>query len=157
MVRFYGDWDKVNKTFKDLRRANISKEYGPIMHELGTAIADKLRNHIMRQDLHWEPLSPVTIAKKGGSEIIYIETKAFLKSIHYKVVRKNKSTMQLSVNVKGKHPGKKKNKIEMQTLASYLEYGTKFMPARPLWRPVFKNIPSMQEFKDILDKGFRLK
>jgi len=146
----YGDWEQLELWSQMMKQAKYRRRFESDMRALGRAIADKVRAHIRQQDLSWPPLSAVTVAKKGF-KTIYVETSDYYNKINAQLkTGRPGGGMELTVSVRGRHPS---SGMKMQTLGEMLEYGTTKMPARPLWRPTFAELPNMAEYKALIDLG----
>ena len=140
----YGDWMQLSALVK---RASSSKTMGVAtrkLEALGKEVRKSLRGHIRKQDLDWAPLDPGT-AKRKGFDRIYLNRGDFMKSISVAL-----NTMDTGVEVLIYPEGDHYSGLPMRTLADYLEYGTKEMLARPLWRPVFSEVESMRTSSKLL-------
>jgi len=142
MTAFYGDWVQVYSWLNGLKVAPMG-ESSNALENLGKAIQKKVKQHITDQDIDWVPLSSYTIQKKGHDRI-YLETLEYTKKIDFDVLKSSASKWELIVYPKGDHQA---SGLSMQLLAMYLEYGTKSIPARPLWRVVFEELETMDELK----------
>ena len=139
-VSFFGDWAKLQVWIKQNQSAKSIDDFQKPFEELGKQIATQIQMHIYYQDLKWKPLKTITIAKKGHPTV-YFEYGEYYNSITSKVLKNKKSTLDLYIYPAGKHS----SGLEMGELASYLEYGTEHIQARPLWRPVLKEIKFMKK------------
>lgn len=132
-VLFTGQWDKLRRVFDNLKSGRFIKE--DELERFGNSIEQRLRNHIMAQDLGWVPLKDATVRKKGHATI-YIENRDYLKSIKVRVSKKGMLSRTIMVRPEGNHP----SGMSMSEIANVLEYGTSKIRARPLWRPTFKEV-----------------
>lgn len=145
-MRLVGQWDKLRKVFRNLTSGNIIKEEE--LQNFGKAIEQRVIQHINSQDLGWSPLSQVTIRKKGH-EKIFLDKRDFVKSIKVSVSKKGLLVRTIMVRPEGIHTN---SGLSMATLAKFLEYGTKNMVARPLWRPTIKEVSQSPEFSAFAEK-----
>lgn len=123
---------------------HLGKQLMPEMEakirEDGELILERLRGHIDSQDLGWTPLSPKTVALKGGDTTIYVETGTLRNGL---TVRKIKSSNSVTIFV-GASPWKRHKKgMPLSQLMIWLEYGTDKMPARPLIEPTSKEVEGL--------------
>ena len=133
-IRVQPNWIR-KRTHLLLRRArHIEKGYEKKMAEY---IAEYLRKGIFRQKWksRWKPLSE----KYHGYKLRKGLDTRILLAYHYYVnsITAYRSGSDWVVGIKPfqKHP---KTGIAMEKLAKFLEFGTRKMPARPHWRPAFK-------------------
>lgn len=164
-MRLYGDWEKAKRIFSKAKD-RARKGYGPreqALLKLGNAIKQRVREHILAQDLGWVPLSNATIARKGGG-VIYFDTGTYIRNIKV-TLRKGKHGVGSTTLMVGPYGTHKPSGLPMRTLAAILEYGTSAksggrrvkIPARPLWRPMVKEVQSMSEFDRLVDTLLSLK
>lgn len=88
---------------------------------------------IKTQQYNWQPLSTRYLARKkkqGHDERIYIRTGEFLKAISWGVTH-GKIWWGIPTNVIHEDSG-----LPLKLLAKWLEFGTRLMPPRPIWRPI---------------------
>lgn len=136
-----GDWNRAGLLLKNLA-VKLRPAFEAQLKEDGEFVLEKIRGHIDSQDLNWTPLSPKTIALKGGDTTIYVDTGQLRDGL---VVRRVKSSVTGSTFFIGASPWKKhKGGMSMSDLMVWLEYGTDKMPPRPLIRP------TIEEVEDIL-------
>lgn len=143
-VHKIGDWNRVK-----LLIGNLSKEIEIsrllALKQFGLKAEGTAKSHLSMQDLPWVALAPKTIAAKvrrGESENTLIATSDYLQSItsyvhngvSYAGVRKE------SINNEGD---------VIADIARVHEYGTKDIPARPLWQPTF--VETLKWFKKSSD------
>lgn len=101
-----------------------------------------VKGHITKQDLPWVQLSAETKAMKGHSDIL-LDTKLYFESINYWWENKI-----LKVGVKrGLHYD---SGVEISNVAALLEFGTRKMPARPLWGPSIQEIGGKEGIQNIV-------
>jgi hypothetical protein len=141
---FYGDWMQLSAM---VRRGKSPKTIGVAsrkLEALGNEVRKSIRGHIRKQDLDWGPLVSGSIKRKGFDKI-YVSRGAYMKSITVDVTKTDVGA-EVVVSPEGEHY----SGLEMKTLAHYLEYGTKKMISRPLWRPVFSEVESMRTSSKLL-------
>jgi hypothetical protein len=143
---FYGDWENFSSSVRYMESEAMVDDIMDDLERLGYQIEYAAKNHIMSQDLGWTRLSPVTIARKDDREEILIDTLEYAKSITSNVKQRWKRYIELTVWPEGEV---KDRGISFQRLAYWHEYGTKYMPQRPLWRPVFDEVDGMEAFKAV--------
>jgi hypothetical protein len=151
---FYGDWPKVKKWLADARTDTLSKALKKPMQAVGDAVARRLQQHIQSQDLPWEELAPETVGLKGHGKI-YFWKGYYFEGIRHKTTSKGKKVIETQIYLKGDNPEAEES---LEQIGFWLEYGTSRIPERALWRPTFKEMFSMKEFKELkkqaLDMGF---
>jgi hypothetical protein len=138
-VEFYGDWSRLKIWIQQNQSLNKMDEFSNAFEELGKQIVAQIQMHIYYQDLKWKPLTTLTIARKGHPTVFF-EYGEYYNSITSRVVKKRKDLLELQIFPDGLHS----SGLEMAELAAYLEYGTSHIQARPLWRPVVKEIKFMK-------------
>lgn len=142
MSTFYGDWVQTHAWLHGLQVAPLDPFFEKLK-VLGKALQKRIQQHIVEQDLDWEPLAHSTIQQKGFDTVL-MNTLEYLQKIEFEILKHSLNEWELIVYPKGDHSA---SGLSMQTLAMYLEYGTSRMPERPLWRVVFEEIEGMNEFK----------
>lgn len=132
-----GDWKKAGVMLRWLP-ASLSPVCHARLYEDGKLVAERMVEHIDRQDLDWKPLSDVTIQIKGHSQV-YVDS-GWLKD-NLDVRRMKTSPLKSTVYV-GASPWKthKPSGKKFSDLMIMLEYGTEDIPARPLVRPTWEEM-----------------
>ena len=106
-----------------------------------------VKNHIMRQDLPWTPKKNPS---SSGSWRLYIDTGQYLSSVE--TWQKN------GIRFVGIKPHKHhKDGVPVSDIAVWMEYGTKHMPARPLWGPSLEDLGGEKGVKRIIEGVIRNK
>lgn len=141
---FFGDWMELRATLAKIESDEAVDGAVDQLERIGKSIQRKIRAHVRNQDLDWAPLQSDTIRKKGFAKV-YMRRGDYIRSIKVEVDRRENGA-ELRVYPEGDHY----SGLDMQTLADYLEYGTKNIQARPLWRPVYAELDSMRATKKIL-------
>lgn len=150
-----GDWNRAGLYLRNLA-VKLRPAFEGKLYEDGQLVLEKMRGHIDNQDLNWTPLSKRTIALKGGSEVIYIETGKLRDGL---TVRRIKSTVKGSTLFIGASPWKKHGDIKMSDLMIWLEYGTDKIPPRPLVQPTVDEVKELLKnhwaelMKELLREG----
>lgn len=150
-----GDWNRAGLYLRNLA-VKLRPAFEGKLYEDGQLVLEKMRGHIDNQDLNWTPLSKRTIALKGGSEVIYIETGKLRDGL---TVRRIKSTVKGSTLFIGASPWKKHGDIKMSDLMIWLEYGTDKIPPRPLVQPTIDEVKELLKnhwaelMKELLREG----
>jgi hypothetical protein len=109
--------------------------------QIGGMVRGMIRSHILAQDLGWKKLSDYTVSKKGHP-VIYVDSGTYMSSIGVNVEQQGSYDLMISIFPDGYYEERGK---EVSEIAFYMEYGTKDMPARPLWRPVYEASRNMDE------------
>lgn len=135
--KLLGDWSKAGIVLRKLP-ASISPMAHARLYAQGEKIAKRMVEHIELQDLRWQPLSRVTIERKGDSTI-YVETGWLKENLS---VRRIASKPLRSTIFIGASPWKthKPSGLKFSDLMIMLEYGTDDIPARPLIRPTWEEV-----------------
>lgn len=150
-----GDWNRAGLYLRNLA-VKLRPAFEGKLYEDGQLVLEKMRGHIDNQDLNWTPLSKRTIALKGGSEVIYIETGKLRDGL---TVRRIKSTVKGSTLFIGASPWKRHGDIKMSDLMIWLEYGTDKIPPRPLVQPTIDEVKELLKnhwvelMKELLREG----
>jgi len=147
MARLYGDWGRFEMWRRKIASGASFEQMASEIGQFGESAKSVVVGHIFAQDLRWKKLSKVTLAKKGGRQKIYWDTGEFVDSIQVEVQDRGLKGVRLEVKPTGQHS----TGIDMQELAAVLEYGNSKTPARPLWRPSFREIKKHPDLNSILD------
>lgn len=147
-LKMTGDWNKAGLYLQNLA-VKLYPAFSAKLYEDGQFVLEKMRGHIDNQDLNWIPLSERTVALKGGSTTIYIETGKLRSGL---TVRRIKSKANGSTIFIGASPWKKHDGIKMSDLMIWLEYGTDKIPPRPLIRPTIEEVQDIlkEHWKDLM-------
>lgn len=143
----FGDWVKAGVVLQRLT-VSLCPAFKVQLQEDGELVLKTIIDHINAQDLGWHPLSEQTIALKGGSNTIYVETGWLKDNLEVRKIRAPADGITLFVGASAwkTHP---KNGVKFSDLMIWLEYGTDKMPPRPLIRP------SWQEVEPIIKAGWQ--
>jgi hypothetical protein len=96
-------------------------------------LAQKVKDHIINQDLPWDPLAASTIARKGHDEV-YVDQGIYLDNIG---VWSSGLTWYAGIKRGVYYP----DGSEVAAVAHMLENGNGFkLPARPVWGPSVKEL-----------------
>ncbi len=135
--RLVGDWKKAGIVLK-----NISTKISPLanarLYADGKIIVEKMVEHIDKQDLPWTPLKQHTIQLKGN-EKVYYESGWLRDNLSVRRLKNNPrgSTIFIGASPWKKHP---QSGLTFSDLMIFLEYGTRYTPARPLVRPTWNEL-----------------
>jgi hypothetical protein len=144
-VEFTGDWQEFYSWCNWLISGSYMPRLEKMAEQIGSVVRATLRQHILAQDLGWQKLAESTKARKGHP-IIYIGSGVYMNSIGLEVAKQSDTDISVRIFPDGYYEDRGKNVDE---IAFYMEYGTKNMPARPLWRPVYeaaRNMDSITKF-----------
>lgn len=130
-IRAVGDWRGANAMFRNFSR-DIKRAFKSSQENVAKKLLRKVKGHLKKQDLGWVPLSQKTIDRKGHA-IALIDSGAYYRSIKF---------WQVSYTV---YVGVRRGVLnsdgnEIARIAVWQEYGTRYIPARPLWRPSIEEI-----------------
>ena len=152
-VTFQGDWDGIHKINKRLsRHENLIRErissYGADLFL--AAVKELIQNNGEGQK--WQ-ITTKWVAKKlklNEGEKIYIATGKFVSKLR-------KEKLPNGAYAAGAFANDQYDKhLSMAQLAFYLEYGTRDMPAKPLFRPALQKVQdpttkkALDELKDVV-------
>jgi len=143
-VEFDIYWDQLNDWVDDMSDGKFLPQFVTFAKEFGYEIRERLRKHILAQDIPWAPLAARTRRRKGHF-YKYIETGFYLKHIAVDVETGPNYEVFLSVHPYGRHPT---NKKMLQDVAEILETGAPKIPARPIWRPVKNEMWNYAAFRN---------
>lgn len=155
-VSKFGDWTRAGVILQALS-TKIVPAYQAQLQSDGELVLERIKGHIINQDLDWIPLSPHTVALKG-KDTIYIETGFLLDNLKVRKVRspKNGVTFFIGADAWTTHqPSGEK----FSDLMIYLEYGTAKIPPRPVIRPTFEEVEQVlkdnwkQCLQDLIQNG----
>lgn len=151
MIKKFGNWnlvgDLVNNLHQDIKESNKI-----MLKRIGLEAEKRAVDHLQKQDLSWEALKPETLkrkTKKGLSEKILIATSSYFQSI---TSWADSQTAYAGV----KRTARNKEGQEIANIAKIHEYGSKVrnIPARPLWKPVFREMIAYIRRENLFAKAF---
>ena len=155
-LKLTGDWEKSKKYFTDHSK-DLTPQFTLQLKEDGEMVLEKMKGHIINQDLGWTPLSPHTVELKGGDDTIMIETGTLLNGLTVRKVRSKKNGCTFFI---GASPWKthKPSGVKLNTLMLWLDGGTDKMPPRPLMKPTYEEVEKIikEHFKDIVEDIFEV-
>ena len=128
-----GNWSGVNKLVKSLA-TDIRGANRVTLMKVGLKAESIAVKHLRDQDLNWTPLRAQTIKSKvrrGGSNKTLINTTDYFQAI---TSYSDGSTAFAGVIKSAKN----QDGTKITTIAMVHEFGSGDIPARPLWRPTFK-------------------
>lgn len=141
-----GNWDKTIQTLKAVN-IDIIETVKKSKLDLAKKLKNALVDHILSQDLNWEPLAAETIKRKNQKNkgMIYMDTETYINAIS--IVRNGKD---VSVGIKKGQPykGRKDRSVTVDQVAMWMEYGTRRAPKRPLWQPTIDEFGGAKGFRD---------
>lgn len=131
-INTIGNWGGVMKAFTEMGfDINQAAKNGQI--SAAKKILKLVKNHIQKQDLPWEQLQRSTIRRKNSSDI-YLDTHIYFESINYWWENK---IIKIGVKRGISYPS---NGPEVAQVGIWMELGTKYMPARPVWGPSIEEL-----------------
>lgn len=131
MIRIikFGDWLAVRRLLKDLKD-NIPKRFNSDLERIAQEAKLSAIKKIEKQLPSWQALSDATIEKKGHGHI-YVDTGFYVENIETQI-RYHRKRIVIEVSpadvIYDSEPFR-----NLRLVAAWMEYGTKRMPARPLW------------------------
>lgn len=145
-----GDWDGAMRFFRDMgwRVKTVTlKSQEEICRKLKKIIV----NHIIAQDMQWEPLSPKTMKIKNpkNKDLIYLDTELYIKSI---TVGRVRDTYWIGIK-KGIAYRRKGSFVNVDRVAAMNEFGNMRVPARPLWEPSILELGGAKGIRDYVAKA----
>jgi len=127
-------------------RRRATEAHKTLAYRMALKLAGDLRSQIYQQGIDMAPLSPRYLRRKirlGLDDRILIATGTYVNNIRVRKDERGRYVVS---------PGSRTevNGVPLDTLASWLEFGTRNddgsvrMPARPHWRPVWNNFLEKQ-------------
>ncbi|PKG31720.1 hypothetical protein [Methanoregula sp.] len=108
--------------------ARTNAAWGRVAEKVGEYLADKIEKKILSQDPTWPPNAPATIRAKKSSKV-YINTGELFDLIQSQRIARGKDETVIEVGIFEHEKG---------LVAHFLEFGTEYIPERPLLRLVFE-------------------
>lgn len=135
-----GDWDGVIDYLGKLG-PKASRVVQRAQKEEAKKVIDKVIGHIRSQDLAWLPLSRDYQERKSlaNRNNIYLNTEVMIESMGvWKVGKTYFAGIKKGAAYKNRSRGSSKTTVD--AVARWMEFGTRHMPARPLWNPTFREV-----------------
>lgn len=151
-VELFGDWDKTHRVFAQLPLAiKVGAELGEnaALNELKKLIKQNIRTN--GGSLGWKALSSRTLKNKSGSK--YPTSILRMTGLYYRSITITKTangTKYLGVPSRTYYPNKGASGPTLLQVATIHEYGSDKIPARPLWKPTFKQFGGNARIKGYL-------
>jgi len=144
MSRLTGDWDRVDFALLAMQSSPIPDGMKRAFFELGEAMENVAKNHIMAQDLKFKPLSEDWVIRKGNDEF-FLDTEFYLKNITVVgFVERKRLKLNIGPKRTAIHP---ESGVLLIRIAKWLEFGTSTgIPARPLWRRTRREVNKHPKF-----------
>jgi hypothetical protein len=132
-----GNWDGAIEFFRTsgYRVKTVALK---AQEEICREYKKRLINHIISQDLNWQPLSERTRERKNpkNKDLILIDTELYVKSIS---ITRMGNTWMTGIK-KGIAYKRKGSFINLDRVAVLNEFGTTKVPERPLWEPTLEEL-----------------
>lgn len=139
-----GDWNGVIQFF-DKAGIEVKKKTLEAQWEICKKLKRIVVGHILAQDLNWPQLSHRTIRnKKENKQLVYIDTETYLDNI---TTWKKLGVAYVGIK-KGTIHKRKNGNVNLERVAIWMEYGTRNMPARPLWGPSIDELGGRKGIRD---------
>lgn len=134
----FGDWVQAGVVLQSLQ-TKLAPIAEAQLRSDGELILNRLREHIIYQDLKWTPLSETTIRLKNGYDDIYIDSGFLYDNLEVRKVKSSKGNLTIFIGASpwSYHP---EAKAKLSDLLIWLEYGTDKIPPRPLIQPTWDEI-----------------
>ena len=129
-----GPWEMAHQTLLGLSK-NLRPAFIAQIQDDGEFIVKALQDHIDRQDMPWKPLARRTIELKNGDSRIWIEHGVLRDSFRALEVS-SKYTASIYVTAEGNND----EGVPLERIVVWLEYGTRNMPPRALFRPTAEEV-----------------
>jgi hypothetical protein len=138
-MKKFGDWDLVMNLAKNMS-GDVDNANRIALMQIAARAEAKAVKHLRDQDLKWRSLSPKYLEwknKKGLSNKKLIATSTMMQAVTSQV---NKQGTVSFAGVLRK--ARNKDGEVIADIAKTMEYGSivRGIPARPLWKPVFKEM-----------------
>lgn len=130
-MKLDGPWMAINSMMSNLQ-PDIVAAYLIAQRKIAKKLQAIVKGHIYNQDLGWAALSGSTQSRKGHGKAYY-DTGTYLQNIKI-ITRGTRIYVGIPKNLADARG------VYYADIASMMEYGTKNMPARPLWEPSRKEI-----------------
>lgn len=150
-VKKFGNWNLAGRFINNLK-SDIEESNRVTLQRISIKARDTAVKHLRNQDLGWVSLAPETRRRKqnkGLSEKTLIATSSYFQSI---------TAFSTSTHAYAgvKKTAKNKDGEIIADIAKVHEYGSKTrnIPARPLWRPTYKETVRYIRSSGIFAKAF---
>lgn len=152
-IQRIGNWNEVVRFFGELA-PNIGVTAVLAQKQIARKLKKIVVGHLVAQDLGWEPLSESTLKlKTKNADLILIETEKYLNSI--KITDNGKRIMVgVPTNIFYQRTGQV---VQVSRVAAWQEYGTKKIPARPLWGPSIEELGGVKGIRDFVATAIYVK
>lgn len=141
-----GDWNGAIKFFSRMG-IEIKKKAVEAQWQSVKKLKQIVIGHLLAQDLNWGKLAPSTVKNKRENKgYVLIDTETYLNAIK---VWKVGNTSFIGVK-KGTMYKRKTGNVNLERVAIWLEYGTRKMPARPLWGPSIDEMGGKKGMRDFV-------
>lgn len=136
MAQKVGDWDGTIRFIQQTLGVDATRVVQNAQKTEAENLVEVVKGHIENQDLPWVPLSPRHVLKKGHDNI-YQHT-----GVYYNNIRVWKEGKAYLAGVKKGvlYTNRGGSKISLETVARWMEFGTRRLPERPLWRPSIEEV-----------------
>lgn len=148
-VRPFGNWAAARNRTSKLPQT-IKRSIRAAEEKVAKRLIKIVREHIIKQDLNWVPLSDAAIKSKGHNKV-YRFTGTYFNSL--KFWQKGYS-VEIGIPRGVYEP---RNGVELWKVATWMELGTTKMPARPIWGPSIKELGGRGGMQDIVADTLREK
>lgn len=142
--KLFGQWDQAIKTLNKLSPA--VKECSLIAQmKVCQAICKRVKDHLKKQDLDWQPLSEDYLARKseyGFSGLILWAYGNYYNNIQaWQVGNQHIAYVGVKKGVYTKDLKGKRSRLDIATIAAVHEFSNgKKIPRRPLWNPSIREM-----------------
>lgn len=151
-VKLFGNWDKTITTVQQLspkiKQASIKAQL-----KVCNVICQKVKSHIMHQDLGWRPLSPAYAKRKakgkGTWDGVLINYGTYYKNIGlWQIGSRHLVMVGVKRGIYTRTLSGKRSKIDVSTIAAIHEFSSgRKLPRRPLWNPTIAEIGGAKGIK----------
>lgn len=157
---------KTNRNFIGLFKRSIIRTTAKRMRLIADSVVDSVKTVLEKQLYHWPPLTEKyakSKQRKGLDPRILIATGKYKDAIQVIREETREDGVTYSVGVPGTFetgPKTARKKLPLELLGRWLEFGTKSMPPREHWRPVWSALvrnlhPVTKKLKKDILKEFK--
>lgn len=157
-IRFktFGKWDETIRLMQRLKPAikNASLAAQVIVCE---EICRKVKNHLLKQDLPWVPLTKAyatTKANKSLDDRMLIAWGSYYEAIKvWRIGNQHMVMVGIRKGIYGKTPTGKRSRLEIAQIAAFHEFSANPLRRRPLWNPTIQELGGQKGIKSLYLKN----
>lgn len=156
-IRDNGNWVRLEKVASELA-PSIKLGYDEAVDLFAKKLKDIVKRAIASgtppkgSGIAWAPHSEATIRRYGAHNIYYLSGE-YMRSVD---IYRYRSRTLIGLPINRKHTATN-TRLTLNQLAVLLEYGGKYIPARPLWRPAMNAVGGRAKLRENIIKSIRKK